>query len=306
MSTVITPFQGTDPFSTATFNNRISQINTGFSYVSNPNLLDNWYFGNAVNQRGATGSITINRYFIDRWLYANGDSASSLIFNDGVVTLNGNNGYCALRQIFETPKSVFIGRSMTISVLTTNMGLVSYTFTCLDGVENFKNFSDTGSYIVFDTRADNALFTFVANKETISVIACKVEFGDQQTLAHQENGVWVLNEIPDYGEQLARCQRYFYKVHYVQYQTINAAFEGPEYSFLALPIPVCMRVEEPVLTQSAPIIAGVNTKTFNSAKVKGSIAILGVNYGAITPYANANYAYCPTADGVTFTLSADL
>ena len=52
MSTVITPFQGTDPFSTATFNNRISQINTGFSYISNPNLLDNWYFGNPVDQRG--------------------------------------------------------------------------------------------------------------------------------------------------------------------------------------------------------------------------------------------------------------
>ena len=52
MSTVITPFQGTDSFSTATFNNRISQINTGFSYISNPNLLDNWYFGNPVDQRG--------------------------------------------------------------------------------------------------------------------------------------------------------------------------------------------------------------------------------------------------------------
>ena len=205
----ITPFQLTDQFTMDNFNQRINETNIALQKKVNPNLLDNWYFGNAVNQRGATGSITINRYFIDRWLYAGGDSAASLTFNDGVVTLNGNNGYCSLRQIFETPKSEFIGRSMTISVLTTNMGLVSYTFTCLDGVENFKIFSDAGSYIVFDTRADNVLFTFVANKETISVIACKVEFGDQQTLAHQENSNWVLNEIPDYGEQLARCQRYF-------------------------------------------------------------------------------------------------
>ena len=52
MSTVITPFQGIDSFSMATFNNRISQINTGFSYISNPTILDNWYFGSPVDQRG--------------------------------------------------------------------------------------------------------------------------------------------------------------------------------------------------------------------------------------------------------------
>ena len=40
--------------------------------------------------------------------------------------------------------------------------------------------------------------------------AAKLELGTTQTLAHQdENGNWVLNEIPDYGEQLARCQRYY-------------------------------------------------------------------------------------------------
>ena len=33
--------------------------------------------------------------------------------------------------------------------------------------------------------------------------------GSQQTLAHQENGVWVLNEIPKFGEQLAACQLYY-------------------------------------------------------------------------------------------------
>lgn len=248
MSTVITPFQGIDSFSMATFNNRISQINTGFSYISNPNLLDNWYFGNPVNQRGATGSITINRYFIDRWLYANGDSASSLNFNDGIVTLNGNNGYCALRQIFETPKSEFIGKRITISALTTELGLVSYTFTCLDGIENYKTFSDTGSYIVFDTRADNVFFTFVANMETISVIACKVEFGDQQTLAHQENGNWVLNEIPDYGEQLARCQRYYFKTTGL-YTTGVSNSSTVKSSYISFP--VTMRTT-PSLTLIAP------------------------------------------------------
>ena len=49
-----------------------------------------------------------------------------------------------------------------------------------------------------------------ANSQNGELVAIKLELGDQQTLAHQDaDGNWVLNEIPDYGEQLARCQRYF-------------------------------------------------------------------------------------------------
>lgn len=47
---------------------------------------------------------------------------------------------------------------------------------------------------------------------TFTVKAVKLELGSQQTLAHQENGAWVLNEIPDYGEQLRRCQRYYQRL----------------------------------------------------------------------------------------------
>ena len=36
----------------------------------------------------------------------------------------------------------------------------------------------------------------------------KLELGHRQTLAHKENNVWVLNEIPDYATELAKCQRY--------------------------------------------------------------------------------------------------
>ena len=54
-------------------------------------------------------------------------------------------------------------------------------------------------------------FTLTATGETI--IAVKLEHGSEQTLAHnegtEENPFWVLNEIPDYGEELRKCQRYF-------------------------------------------------------------------------------------------------
>lgn len=43
-----------------------------------------------------------------------------------------------------------------------------------------------------------------------TIIAAKLELGSTQSLAHQENGVWVLNEVPEYGEQLRRCLRHDY------------------------------------------------------------------------------------------------
>ena len=79
----------------------------------------------------------------------------------------------------------------------------------------------------------------------MDVLACKAELGSQQTLAHQENGVWVLNEIPDYGEQLARCQRYFVSVRGgITGLYTNFAFgyaSSNNFAYVTCPIPVAMR-----------------------------------------------------------------
>jgi hypothetical protein len=54
--------------------------------------------------------------------------------------------------------------------------------------------------------------------QTLGVIAVKLELGSEQTLAHnegtEESPVWVLNEIPDYGEELAKCQRYYQRISF--------------------------------------------------------------------------------------------
>ena len=236
--------------------------------VSARNFLRNWYFVNPVNQRGVSGTISTTGYFIDGWKLVSG---TVQITSTGLV-LNGT-----IEQILESG----IGQP------------VKATFLASDGV--------------FDASYNDSTKTFTITATGKTLIAAKLELGSQQTLAHQDaDGNRVLNEIPDYGEQLARCQRYFYKTHYAQYQTINIAFEGTTYSFLALPIPVCMRTDKPVLTQSVPISVGNSTKIMTYAEVKGGMAILGVNYATTETYAGACYSYCPTVDGVTFTLSADL
>ena len=50
----------------------------------------------------------------------------------------------------------------------------------------------------------------IKRNSSYKLVAIKLEVGDTQTLAHQnEYGEWVLNEIPDYAEELWKCQRYF-------------------------------------------------------------------------------------------------
>ena len=127
-----------------------------------------------------------------------------------------------------------------------------------------------------------------------------------QTLAHQENNAWVLNEIPKFGDQLAECQRFYYQVHYGRYQTINVAYEDTSYAFTMLPLPVAMRIDNPVLTQSKPIVLGTSEKIMAAAEAKGCMARLGVNYTGISNPPGGVYSYCADPEGVTFTLSADL
>ena len=81
---------------------------------SNPNLLENWYFADPVNHRGASGTITTAGYFIDLWKLVSG---SVTIGANGLV-LNGT-----ITQVLETaPES-----SMTASVLT-SAGVASASY----------------------------------------------------------------------------------------------------------------------------------------------------------------------------------
>lgn len=170
--------------------------------ICNPNLLDNWYFGNPVNQRGQT-SYT-GGYCIDRWIIA-GDTPQL------TVTSGSIKGVGFLVQKAEVYTSSFLeGMQLTLSALMSDNTFGSVTFHLSKGMANpiaiRKN-----DYIVYAEWANtNDFFTvnWKTDSEAVGLVAIKLELGPQQTLAHQENGVWVLNEIPDYAEQLLKCQRY--------------------------------------------------------------------------------------------------
>lgn len=148
-------------------------VAAALSNKANRNLLDNWYFMNPVNQRGVSGTISEAGYFIDRWKLVSG----SVTLTSTGITINGT-----ISQVLENAA----GTNVTASALTTT-GIVSVSY-------------------------DNSSKTFTITGTGQTFVAAKLELGSQQTLAHQdEDGNWVLNEIPDYGEELAKCQRYFWK-----------------------------------------------------------------------------------------------
>ena len=160
--------------------------------VSNPNLLDNWYFGSPVNQRGKT-EYTESAYCIDRWILAAG--VSMMRVDDGFIKIKNYFVQRFAHKYYKYP--------LTVSVLYADGTL---------GTNKIVNneYVVVGNGAVNYQTSTNEIYFLLYGGIEVGVVAFKLELGNAQTLAHQENGQWVLNEIPNYAEELAKCQRYFH------------------------------------------------------------------------------------------------
>lgn len=213
----------------------LKKIPTTSSGGVNPNLLDNWFFGNPVNQRGQT-EWTENGYIIDRWK----SGAKKVIVANKYITLQSNGTYSQIFQPFELQLA---GKIVTMSALINthsghNVGMLLYDYA------NNKLYSPdfvvattanqwmvvSTSFRVADNAPDKLNLIFYPDKtevgdQTVDILAIKLELGDTQTLAHQDSsGNWILNEIPDFGEQLRRCQLYRWRFCPAEYVGSAIAF----------------------------------------------------------------------------------
>ena len=187
------------------------KIDDTIDSVVNPNLLDNWYFANPVNQRGQTTYTTSsNEYTIDRWM----KSAGTLNIEDGYISASLTNWGSIYQNIEPNLFKALAGKTLTFSVLHKNGQLKKTTFTPdsnYTSTDIWKGFDGEYGTMIYRWSDGHPNLTY-ANSQNGELVAIKLELGDQQTLAHQDDsGNWVLNEIPNYGEQLARCQRYYYR-----------------------------------------------------------------------------------------------
>lgn len=190
-------------------------------YQCNPNLLDNWYFGNAVNQQ-EVNEYSSAGYTIDRWRLI--DTNTGIYYSYGDLTLyhKGKSEYYTADAILQQPFDYFtskqlFGKTITVSILTTDNQLIMTTgvlpTTAVTTNTGFNKYEKGLGVGLYKTKRDYAFFTFGSNSTTEdkTILAVKAELGSQQTLAHKENGQWILNEIPNYREQLLRCLEYFHR-----------------------------------------------------------------------------------------------
>ena len=188
-----------------------------------PNLLKNWYFVGGGSQQG-WGYFPINSngktsysggyIFIDEWLGATVNIEGSV--NSGNITLSWTGG-SYFRQTIQSPANLS-GKTVTISAL---VGSVSATCgiriranNSFYGSTNFSANSLAKATVTLPSSLSTCYFEIFGNNSGASaaVYAVKLEIGSEQTLAHQENGSWVLNELPQFDDEYARSTGLVYTI----------------------------------------------------------------------------------------------
>lgn len=178
--------------------------------VGNPNLLDNWYFVDPINQRGVTEmAISGLSYHLDRW---RGDRINLALTDDGLSfawTSGINNGF--ISQPIEIERVA--GNSVTLSAIIDGE-LHAYTYEVPQTETDLESLVTNDIRLDFEWRPSQGIAAMVIRNfsHTAKVIkAAKFELGTQQTLAHQDaDGNWVLNDPPpNKALELVKCQRYY-------------------------------------------------------------------------------------------------
>ena len=180
-----------------------------------PNLLDNWWFGNPVNQRGKS-SYAGAGYTIDRW--KNNQDAVTTTYNstDGYISVvRSSSQWNSLIQFIENWKDL-AGKKVTISILlhsaytadqNCNIRLCSSdTETNYGHIRVYGNDKLFSTTITLPSNISSLAFSFYVCTTALNIKAAKLELGEGQTLAHYDGTNWVLNEIPDYETELLKCQ----------------------------------------------------------------------------------------------------
>lgn len=232
----------------------------------NPNLLHNWDFTNPVNQRGQT-VYSGAAYSIDRWKNRNANMETE-VTDTGLIIRNTSADTAAfISQAFEAklPPGEY-----TFSVMVTDVSgdVFIALYNSAGGYGKRVQVSAPG--VIAVTRTITATENYrtarivLMGGASVSVVAAKVERGGEQTLAHQDaSGQWVLNEIPDYGEELAKCQRY--QVDIGGYYPVAVNSGGMSYTFL-VQLPFDMR-STPNVDLSNAVITTPNVQADTSGKL---------------------------------------
>lgn len=258
----------------------------------NRNLLDNWYFVGGgsqqgggqfpINQRGQTSytNVQTTMYTIDRWILGWGITMtiteSGLVF-DPFPDL--------FQQINPVDAAQIIGKLITITALDSENHL--YT---VSAVYNGTNeITDPDVKVSFTPNRGGKPHSFWIRAN--NAIAAKLEFGDHQTLAYQdEDGNWQLFETPDFQEELAKCQAYQVVIPTLD---IIGCTNNATTLYANIPTPVPMRAVPSIENNGVFIVRGNGTNRANltASIYSTSFAPQGIRVGIAGEFSpNVTYA----------------
>lgn len=247
-----------------TLDTSVTNIGNQLGTFVRPNLLDNWYFGNPVNQRGEISKSGItNGYWIDRWYLSGYDQAVEI--TQSGLRWTSTTGIWFTQRMDDALVEALIGRTVTISAIvngelkTRTQKLDKNTMiTCLlsDGLQRIE------------LSAESKLLRFVSYSSPtvpLTILAAKLELGPTQTLAHKEGDKWVLNEVPKFGRELAECQRYFWRMHSIAKNNYAIFAYGMKQSAdqvrFVIPFPATFRVS-PAITVNGKFLVSDGIKDY--------------------------------------------
>ena len=261
----------------------------------NDNLLDNHNFAHPINQRGQTRYEVYwaSSYTIDRWkLRCNiqDGSRGSIQLEDGGIRLTNLAYTVSLLQILDEDLTKYLlGKTVTLSFLI-NSGTI-FAMSCDIPLSPDDNLVIKQSSFSIESAIWTLAITYVNTNgaknlwvdiETPYYTSClinaaKLELGERQTLAHQENGKWVLNEIPNYQTELAKCRHYYRPASLLCYGTAKSASEVT----MMHETPEDMRISNPTFVPtyaSAYMPNGWSTNNASDIKINGSeFTVSGLN-----------------------------
>lgn len=231
-------------------------------YPCNPNMLTNWYFGKPVNQRGQTSySGGGTKYTIDRWRMQAPNSASYVNVNNGYVTVagtSGEQGYNDFVYYFEEKPT---NETVTLTALLTDGTIITRTGKIGEMAAIINQWRSSG------VGQPHVALRF--GSTPYNIVAVKMELGDTQTLCHMgSDGKYVLNEIPNYQQQLAQCQRYCIAIDHQTYKRADTASLSQFWFYI--PLPVTLR--------SNPSMESGNTPTVYSFNPSSQVAQTGFTF----------------------------
>lgn len=271
----------------------------------NRNLLDNWYFVGGGSQQGG-GQFPINqrgeltytndtgtwKYCIDRWIHRR---SVVTITADGISLAESvNQNAFIFEQILEASHVPAGVLTATFLLAGNNLLTVTdeYKKTGADEA-HAKNF-EIGGYnyqVIFGAASDTNFNPYVNIKSTssdapaVNIIAAKLELGDHQTLAYQdEEDNWQLFETPDYGEELAKCQRYLIPTQ-GELPMVGRTFVASETMVIAfLPTPIAMRTNPTWTGEASNLIVYANGKRFTPTAISSVTSLAnGIRFNLTIP-----------------------